>query len=829
MRIYTIAGSALATLLTATALIIHSPAPARRRAMHPPAQEIDENPAERERVEWMQLRDPATGQIPRGIQRDELAFASTLPKRDRSPLAKRTGADLDWQLRGPYNVGGRTRALALDASNRHVILAGGVTGGVWRSTDDGASWSSTTSVGQLPSVTCIAQDMRAGHRDTWYYGTGEFRTNSTRFGNVQWPGNGIFKSTNGGVSWSPLPATLDATPQTLDNPFEYVNNIVVDTSDKAHDVVYAACYGAIMRSTDGGATWAPSLGGPGNNVGFTTVAIAPGGVLYAGFGSGATVRGIWRSADGVTWHNISPIGWSDSVRRITFGIAPSDPNILYVLAETPNVGLRIDGSYGYPEYYSFWHYSYNAGDGTGAGGKWSDRTLNLPQFGQLWNYNGLDSYTMHVTVAPGNPDKIYIGGTNLYESTDGLATSANVRWVGGYFQFGGYGLDGSLHPDQHALVVDPGSSSVYAGTDGGVFRCDLIDAGSPLWTPLSNGYYTTQFYSVAIDPGTPGSDLVIGGVQDNGTVMSTASDPKAPWPTLYGGDGCMCAIASGGHTMYVSSQVGNIYRIHMDDAGNLTEYVRIQPTGPTDYLFVTPFTLDQAADSILFLAAGGSLWRNSNTEGIPLDTTFQTTRVNWQELSKSRSADIISAVSTSTANPGHRVYYGTVNGKVYRLENANSGNPTPVDITGTSFPRGAYVNCIAVDPLNGSNALVVFTNYNVQSLFHTTDAGATWMAVGGNLEQHIDGTGDGPSCRWATLVHRGNAITAFVGTTTGLYSTSALDGAATVWAQEGASTIGYARVDMIAARASDGYVVAGTWERGPTPRSLPRLVSRVNG
>jgi hypothetical protein len=176
----------------------------------------------------------------------------------------------------------------------------------------------------------------------------------------------------------------------------------------------------------------------------------------------------------------------------------------------------------------------------------------------------------------------------------------------------------------------------------------------------------------------------------------------------------------------------------------------------------------------------------------------------------------------SPAGATTRLYYATLrstgNGvlesQVFRLDDAHTGDPVPRDVTGPGFPQGAYVSCIAADPSDPDRLLVVFSNYTVRSLFFSADGGATWSAVGGNLEGRPDGTGDGPSVRWAEIVPRADATVYFVGTSTGLYATTQLAGDATAWAQEGAATIGNVVVDMIDARPLDGFVAAGTHGRG---------------
>src|ERR1019366_1048456 len=116
-----------------------------------------DNPNGAEAYDYYRFRNPQTGLVPNDIRKKELAFGATLPKCDESSRS------IQWQNRGPYNLGGRTRALALDVMNENIMLAGQVSGGMWRSTDGGAHFSQTTQPGQLHSTTCVVQDKRPGH------------------------------------------------------------------------------------------------------------------------------------------------------------------------------------------------------------------------------------------------------------------------------------------------------------------------------------------------------------------------------------------------------------------------------------------------------------------------------------------------------------------------------------------------------------------------------------------------------------------------------------------------------------------------------------------
>ena len=138
----------------------------------------DDDRYSRDEQEFMMLRDPATNQIPANIFRLEQQFASNLPKRISNNLNKSNGTNaITWTIRGPNNVGGRTRALGIDVRTTSppnvTIIAGGVSGGIWRSSNDGSSWNLVILPSQLHNTTCIAQDKRSGSQDIWYVGSGE--------------------------------------------------------------------------------------------------------------------------------------------------------------------------------------------------------------------------------------------------------------------------------------------------------------------------------------------------------------------------------------------------------------------------------------------------------------------------------------------------------------------------------------------------------------------------------------------------------------------------------------------------------------------------------
>lgn len=757
----------------------------------------DEDPEARANYEITRLKDPATGKIPPDIRRKELEFAAALPTRESLAAFSKDGgpneiALINWSPRGPVNVGGRTRALALDVTNENIIIAGGVSGGMWRSTNGGTSWIKTTSPAQLHSVTAVAQDTRAGKTATWYYATGEYRGNSAfGGGNSFYSGDGIFKSTDGGVSWNLLPATSTGVPQAFDNFFDYVWNIAVDPSNTSQDEVYAATYSAIYRSTNGGANWNPVLGGSSPYSPYVDLAVTSTGVVYATMSSGGSASGIWRSTDGISWSNITPGGFPSTYTRIVIGFAPSNENVVYFLADTPGSGLNG---------HSFWKYTHNTTS-------WANRSANLPAYGPpVGNYDSQGSYDMLVKVKPDNENVVFIGGTNLYRSTDGFASSGNTAWIGGYATANNVTQYPYHHPDQHSLVFLPSNSAaMLSGHDGGISKTTNNLATPVAWDSLSHGYFTTQFYTIAIDHATGGSDRVMGGMQDNGTWQTTASSVSTPWSEIFGGDGAYCAYSNGASLLYISAQNGLIYRFN----SALTQWTRVDPTGGTGYLFINPFVLDPNNTNVMYLAGGDRIWRNSDLTAIPLFSP-NTTSVNWTNLANTVVAgQAVTALEISTT-PANRLYYGTNTGNLYRLDNANNPASVPTNVTGGTFPAGAFISCIAINPANADQVMAVFSNYSVLSLFYSSNGGSSWTNVSGNLEQNPNGSGNGPSTRWASILNAGGTTYYFVASSTGLYSTTTLNGASTVWAQEAATMIGNVVVDMVKSRQADGLVVVGT-------------------
>ena len=194
------------------------------------ATEADDDSRKRTEWEFERLKDPATGKIPDNIREKELAFAATIPG-DASYGQLKSANAIGWTSRGPFNVGGRTRAFAYDMNDENILFSGAVSGGMWRSTDAGYSWTKVSALNNNQSVTCIAQDKRASKRNIWYYGSGEAYGASASGGKAFHLGSGVFKSSDSGLTWTKLSSTGASTPQTFDNVWDLVWNVATDSSN----------------------------------------------------------------------------------------------------------------------------------------------------------------------------------------------------------------------------------------------------------------------------------------------------------------------------------------------------------------------------------------------------------------------------------------------------------------------------------------------------------------------------------------------------------------------------------------------------------------------
>jgi photosystem II stability/assembly factor-like uncharacterized protein len=754
-----------------------------------------------------------------------------------------------WKLSGPDAVGGRTRALGIDKRNPDIIIAGAVSGGIWRSTDGGNSWTMRTPDIDNYSVTALAQDPT--NPDTWYYAGGELLGNSASApqGSAPYYGNGVYKSTDNGRTWFRLSATKSPYKAAIAK-FNVISRIAV--SPTTGSVFIASSSRGIFRSTDGktfssrpvlGATNLSSSTPNSDYPLYADVAAAKNGTLAAviseaNFGdqqgknanspTGYTPGIFISTDDGGTWTNITPKSFPSTYRRSVLAFAPSNPNILYDFTlkgmndSTSNQGVSF--------------YKFNLAKNPK---KAKDRAGNLPDFGgYVGGISPQGGYNMVVAVKPDDPDFVIVGTVDLFRSTDGFATAPAGKsttakdkyWIGGY---GKTATDDDAveypnqHPDEHILVFAPDNPNVlYSGDDGGVQVTKDVTAKSVKWKSLDKGYITTQFYDASISPAA-GSHQFLGGTQDNGTPFfvfngNLGSEKQAA--DISSGDGGSSFFTP--HYIYVSlARNGNnhpVVRYNSDFSGT---YNYVQPANADATLFINPYTIDPNQEGTMYFAAGSELYRNTEVDKIS-NKDFTGTSQGWSVMNNAAlSGYLISAVSVSTV-PANILYYAGSSASrkpvIMRLANARKSDSQPKNISIKNAPNGAYLHDLALNPANGNELLAVMTNYDIVGLYHSTDGGQTWKAVEGNLTgvNKPSSTDAGPSIRAATIVPAKSGSIYLLGTSTGVYSTSNLNGQNTKWVQASPANngsrrvIGYSVVEDITSRFSDGDVAVGTHGRG---------------
>jgi hypothetical protein len=775
---------------------------------------------EREAWEMARLADPATGTIPQNIRSAELAFARTLPSADNRYF-RNNGK---WQSRGPWNIGGRTRAFAMDISDEKHFLAGSVSGALFISNDAGISWRAAKGIGNNLGVVSITQDKRAGKTNIWYALTGEAFGTSASGGAAFFLGDGMFKSTDNGETWSPLSSTNGGVAGSFSQLYQLGWRVVTDPITTSSDIVYMATYGGIYRSVNGGTSWNLVRGRNTSPYSyFTDIACTTKGVLYATLSSEGTDKGIWRSTDGIAWVNITPSNFPPKYDRIVIGINPNDENEIYFLGNTDGYGhstkfiSSIDWS-------SLWKYKYKSGNGAGADGEWTNLSDNLPNTGtQFDRFSGQGGYDLVVAVQP-NTNNVFIGGTSLWRSTDGFTSPNNTTKIGGY-KIGTtlpyFEIYPNHHPDVHDLFFSPSDyNKLYSASDGGLHLTTESNAPFVNWISLNNGYLTTQLYTVMIEPNLANDPTIVGGFQDNGNFFVGEQNPQKSWVQTVNGDGAYGAITSGKQFYYLSIQEGKIAKCQIDKDGKVLGFQRIDPIGGARYQFINPFVLDPNDENTMYVAGGKRIWRNNMLDKIQIENKWDSIATGWYAFPDTiKGTGRVTAIAASK-RPANRVYYGSDNGKIYRVDDAHLNTAVIKEITLPSVGN-RYVSCITIDPDDANNVIVTYSNYGVYSMFQSKDGGTTWTKVAGNLEGNVNGTTAGtPSLRWLSILKFPNGTKKyFVATSVGLYSTDTLithtvTSSGTIWKLEGANDIGNVVCNHVATRSSDGLVVVGTHGAG---------------
>jgi photosystem II stability/assembly factor-like uncharacterized protein len=483
----------------------------------------------------LMLASPSTAPAgPQRLPRGELIeLARAVPERAEVGTLSRalpaSPSALSWTALGPQPIefdywsqgqaSGRVSSIAVSSVDPSVAYVAAAHGGVWKTTDGGATWAPLTD--GLSSLASGALAIDPSDDDVIYYATGEQHEAFDSYF-----GDGLFRSSDAGANWVKI-----ATRAQIG---DYVARIAVHPETPS--LLFAASSRGLLRSVDGGFTWSVREGA---DWGYDLL-IHPTDpdVLYATI----YANGVYKSVDaGATWTPLAGGLPASGFYRIQIGIGVSDPQVLYA-------GF-VNGSGGLLGMYK----------STDGGDNWA-QLANVPNYlgGQGW-------YDHCLIVDPSDADVCYAGGVYPYGAgIAGIIKTADggVNWTDVTF-----GIDDlPVHPDQHAFAFGP-DGTLWLGNDGGVWKSTN---GASTWINCNDGLEITQFYSLALHPTDP--DLILGGTQDNGALIYRGSEV---WPQVVSGDGGPVAFEFDSPNLFYTTYVAQNPTYKWDDGNFLADV-----TGP---------------------------------------------------------------------------------------------------------------------------------------------------------------------------------------------------------------------------------------------------------
>ncbi|MCD4745922.1 MAG: PKD domain-containing protein [Bacteroidales bacterium] len=696
------------------------------------------------------------------------------------------------------NMGGRTRAVMWDPNDAQgkKVWAGGVTGGLWYNnniTSTNSSWTPVNDFWDNITISCITYD--PNDTQTFYVGTGEAQTSVIIYRESSGVGIGIWKTTDGGNTWDLLPSTED---------FKYITDIEV-RDENGNSIVYAGVVSGeyhgtqhqsqpsdgLYRSTNDGQSWEqvlPNITGQTETYAVADIEIGAGGRIFIGSmrnlndHGGATILysdngtiGSWTIYDDyVSIIQNDPTYYVPG--RVIIASAPSDENIVYAL-----IGAGyINGSTGF---------TYSKGchiirsDNKGA--TWTAKSI--PDNDPGWASLAWHAFT--AGVDPNDPNSLFIGGLDVYKSTNGGNSWSHLSdWALMYYGGG----DDYVHADQHAQIFKNGSSDeVLFGSDGGIFYTSNGSSYDPVFEEKNKNLSTLQFYTCDIYP-VAATNYFVGGLQDNGTLLYQGS-PLDINDMIDGGDGSYCFFDEDEPLIMITSTYYNNYTIFYNWNYQTSMYENCG-------VFINPADYDSEMNTLYANAvtfSGGymnKILRISNIPNYP-NSQFVNLNTGLNVYFSHIKVSTYAPVGTST------LFVGSQTGKLFKVENAHA-TPQVTEIGSNNFPP-AYISCVAIGG-SEDTILVTFSNYGVPSVWQTYDGGNSWDMKEGNLP-------DMP-VRWA-VYHPQNSLQALLATEIGVWSTNDLSENDVVWEPD-INGFANVRVDMLQLREADNTVLAATHGRG---------------
>jgi photosystem II stability/assembly factor-like uncharacterized protein len=539
----------------------------------------------KEKGDWAELGRVFTSNLPNYLN---VRFIGPKPIYNASWSDGKTSGRVSFVLPHPTDTG--------------IVYIASAGGGVWKTTDGGNTWIPLTD--NLPTLSSGALAFNPLNPNVIWYGTGE-----QHYCAVCFPGDGLFKSTDGGNTWIKVaPASVVGF---------YISRVIISPLDT--NTIFVASDRGILRSTDGGLTWNWIFSG--DQVNDLVYRQDNPNVLFA-----ATLySGIYKSTDGGnTWIRINSLPTSGYFRA-QIGISPSNPDVIYV-------GFGRASNYSLLAFYK----------STDGGNTWVQLT-NTP------NYLGNQGFYNHtIVVHPTNPDIVFAGGQYPYgpgyygivRSTDGGNTWQDIT---------NRGPLGNVHPDIHHMAYGAGGV-LWVACDGGVWKS--YDNGNS-WVNLNEDLELTQFYTIDAHPWD--TLLVIGGTQDNGTPLFFGS---LGWWEVSGGDGGPVLWRPDNPTYFYTTYIYSnpIYRFRWTGSSAVFDRY-ISPPWGSDRVSWANGPLEGHPSGPIMIAGTHRLWKS--TDG----------GITWTAISGDLTGGgYLLSASFSHTNPD-TIYTGSSDGRFYFTHN----------------------------------------------------------------------------------------------------------------------------------------------------------------
>ena len=687
---------------------------------------------------------------------------------------------------GPAVMGGRIADIAIHPHARSTWYVAVGSGGLWKTTNAGTTWTPVFDAQPSYSIGVVTLD--PNDPDVVWVGTGE----NVSGRHVGW-GDGVYKSLNGGRTWSRvgLPAS------------QHIGRILVDPRDG--NTVLVAAEGplwssggdrGVYKTTDGGATWTRVLA-VDDDTGATDLEFDPTNpnVVYAatyqrrrhvwGFLAGGPGSGIHKSTDGGdTWREVTVGLPSGDMGKIGLAVTPADPGLVYATIEASGQERGF----------------YRSRD---KGESWERRN------GYISGGTG-PHYYQEIEASPVDPDLVYQMDVFFQVTRDGGAS----------FQILGTGRE--KHSDNHALWIDPTDGDhLLAGTDAGLY--ETFDEGIT-WRHFPN-MPISQFYKVALSNSEPFYN-VLGGAQDLGTLHGPARTTNVEgvrnedWYVPMGADGYGVAIdPTDDQTLYLMTQQGNIYRYDRRSEEALSIQPQPEPGDPPErWNWASPLLISPHDPHRLYFGSQ-RLWRSDDRgdswTAVSGDLTLDQNRYEMPYLGRVWSVDALhdngamSKYATTTAISESPVaegvlYVGTDDGLVQVSEDGGANWRRAASLPG--LPELSFINDVEASQHDAATVFVAADAHKVGDftpyLFRSTDHGRTWRSIRGDLP---DGT-----IVWAIQQDHVNPDLLFLAAEFGLYFSH---DAGVHWTRlkGGVPTIAFRDLKI---QRRDGDLVGATFGRG---------------